>query len=181
MQDTHILRRFRVYSLCDVPLTISVKSDLGEKVTFQLHNENLKGIVDLQAAIQNENFNQVLRLLACFSEFRFQGKHSFNFVYYSLFCFFLVLKSRIAIRRREPDWRVLNWTARNAGCCLMSSTWTIRPHIPLVCGKLSLTLPESYFFVFFTVLLWHRNRTKAGRAARRRCRKLTRTFRSAEP
>jgi hypothetical protein len=61
LKETFVLKKFEIVSLCDVPLTISLKSDLGEQIAFQLENENL--VDTSETPLQSDDFNQVCQLL----------------------------------------------------------------------------------------------------------------------
>eukprot|EP00741_Cyanophora_paradoxa_P003140 tig00000670_g3049.t1 len=41
LNDHHVLRRINLYSLCDEDCVVKLRSDFGDRVIFQLHNENL--------------------------------------------------------------------------------------------------------------------------------------------
>ena len=62
LNDTHVLRSFRITNLTDAALPVSITTDTPEAVSFQLANENLAGIpaeTVLASSLQEERFNNV--------------------------------------------------------------------------------------------------------------------------
>lgn len=62
LNDTHVLRSFRITNQTDAAQQVGIKSDASTAVSVQLSNENLEGIpveTSLTASLQEERFNNV--------------------------------------------------------------------------------------------------------------------------
>lgn len=62
MNEIHILKEVRFTNLTEKPLGLSLTSDIGNAIGFQLENENLKSFsINAQYPVQLDYFNLVFR------------------------------------------------------------------------------------------------------------------------